>query len=168
MQLSCTYRLDHQTLKYLRILLKITTAAFLPPPVSLSFHFFFSCNNFVDHRLTSVCLWLNFEGKENGTSDGSGSAEIKSDGGVENKWLGIEMASGLVLFVFLLISPFSVWFHFYCNFLVFILLLLMSCIQMQLIVLGLVLYCCSINIWINIQYPPFLIIFYMLATSHFL
>lgn len=48
------------------------------------------------------------KGKENGTSDGSGSSAIKSDGGMERKWLGIEMALGLVLSVFLLISPFSV------------------------------------------------------------
>ncbi|KAL8099463.1 non-specific lipid transfer protein GPI-anchored 14-like [Apium graveolens] len=46
-------------------------------------------------------------GKENGTSDGSSSAAVKSDGGVENKRFGLEMAFGLVLFVFLLISPFS-------------------------------------------------------------
>ncbi|KAK1356174.1 AAI domain-containing protein [Heracleum sosnowskyi] len=47
-------------------------------------------------------------GKENGTSDGSSSAAIKSDGGVQNKRLGIEMGFGLVIFVFLLISPFTV------------------------------------------------------------
>ncbi|KAF1002367.1 hypothetical protein AG4045_004085 [Apium graveolens] len=46
-------------------------------------------------------------GKENGTSDGSSSAAVKSDGGVENKRLGLEMAFGLVLFAFLLISPFQ-------------------------------------------------------------
>lgn len=60
------------------------------------------------HRLTSACFVYVVEGKENGSSDGSSSAAIKSDGGVENKRLGLEMAFGLVLFVFLLISPLSV------------------------------------------------------------